>query len=92
MSPTVNLDSLVYFVAALFDQEDGTDSALDIVEARGLRQMTDQGEIEALCKGIVDSPQHAKQVTQQDVAILFSRETQESVAYKELLCIQHLTV
>ncbi|CAM9968949.1 unnamed protein product [Laminaria digitata] len=35
---------------------------MDIVEERGLRQMTDLGEIEALCRGIVQDPKHAKQL------------------------------
>lgn len=35
---------------------------MEIVEAKDLRQMTDQAEIESLCRGIVQDPRHAKQV------------------------------
>lgn len=43
-------------------QEDRFSTALEVVDAKGLRQMTDPAEIEALCRGIVEDPQHAKQV------------------------------
>ena len=43
-------------------QGDRSSSALEIVEAKGLRQMTDLGEIESMCRGIVQDPKHAKQV------------------------------
>lgn len=43
-------------------QEDHSSTAMEIVEAKDLGQLTDLDEIEALCRGIVQDPQHAKQV------------------------------
>lgn len=43
-------------------QDDRESTAATIVEARGLQQMTDLGEIEALCCGIIEDPQHSAQV------------------------------
>eukprot|EP00904_Undaria_pinnatifida_P003366 jgi/Undpi1/1302/HiC_scaffold_11.g04694.m1 len=43
-------------------QEDLSSSAMEIVEAKGLRQMTDKGKIETLCRGIVEDPKHEKQL------------------------------
>lgn len=48
-------------------QEDHTSTAIEIVEAKDLRQMTDVGEVELLCRGIVQDPRHAKQVRQAPV-------------------------
>ncbi|CAM9731075.1 unnamed protein product [Ectocarpus fasciculatus] len=42
--------------------EDHSSTALEIIEAKDLRQMTDQAEIESLCRGIVQDPRHAKQL------------------------------
>lgn len=35
---------------------------MEIVKAKDLRQITDVGEVESLCRGIVEDPRHAKQV------------------------------
>lgn len=51
---------LVCFCA--MTQEDVQGTALQIVNERNLRQITDRGEIEELCRGIIEDPQHAKQV------------------------------
>lgn len=49
-------------VVVAFLQEDHSSTAMEIVEAKDLRQLTDLNEIESLCRGIVNHPQHAKQV------------------------------
>ncbi|CAM9781805.1 unnamed protein product [Scytosiphon promiscuus] len=42
--------------------EDRSSTAMEIVEAKDLRQLTDVAEIEALCRAIVQDPRHAKQL------------------------------
>ncbi|CAN0218391.1 unnamed protein product [Ectocarpus sp. 6 AP-2014] len=42
--------------------EDHSSTAMEIVEAKDLRQITDQAEIESLCREIVQDPRHAKQL------------------------------
>ena len=53
---------LIYTLPFYCLQEDLSSSAMEIVEAKGLRQMTDKGKIETLCRGIVEDPKHEKQV------------------------------
>lgn len=43
-------------------QEDNSSTAMEIVEAKDLKQMTDVLEVESLCRAIVEDPRHAKQV------------------------------
>eukprot|EP00752_Nemacystus_decipiens_P010690 g9521.t1 len=42
--------------------EDRSSTAVEIVEAKNLGQLTDLDQIESLCRGIVQDPQHAKQL------------------------------
>lgn len=55
---------MLVFVCATFyfPQEDHSSTATEIVEAKGLRQLTDLDEIESLCRGIVQDPRHSNQV------------------------------
>ncbi len=52
----------IYCTSTRVWQEDQSSTAMEIVEAKDLRQITDLGEIESLCRGIVQDPRHAKQV------------------------------
>ena len=54
--------ALCPYVNFSWPQEDHCSTAMEIVEAKDLGQLTDLDEIESLCRGIVQDPQHAKQV------------------------------